>query len=379
MINKIDPQLLQRVKILTTYKTQEVIVFLRDFCTGKHFIQNFDDCSILGEYPFIRALAVSVKQNELFRLASQTQVEYVASVMCAKTLMYNARKKINVDNLHKKGITGKGVTVAVIDTGCYPHIDFLLGKSRVKKFVDFVASKVSLYDDNGHGTFVTGVLGGSGLVSNGRYVGIAPDCEIVVLKALNADGQTQAFKVLDAMQWIYENRFLYNIRVVCMSFGSTPLAKNDPLTMGANSLWDAGIVVVGAVGNDGPKSGSVKSPGSSSKIITVGCADTRGEQVKIAEFSSRGPIFELVKPDLVAPGVEITSLSNSKSFYTKMTGSSVSAPFVAGASALLLQQNKMLTPNQVKSLLMTSTIKLPFGVNDCGAGLIDFSNFELSL
>ena len=375
MFSKIDPNLLGCVKVLSIQKkNQDVIVFTENYHFFRNFLYNQPKITILGEYPFINAIAINLPNNQILELANNCYVNYISSVMTAKAMMNSARRVIEVDELHKKGITGKNVRVAVIDTGCYPHIDFVLGKNRIFKFIDLVSNKSQPYDDNGHGTFVAGVLGGNGFGSCGKYCGIAPNCDLIILKALNSDGQTQAFKVLDAMQWVYENHSNYNIKVVCMSFGSTPLAKNDPLSLGANSLWDSGIVVVGAVGNDGPKPSSVKSPGSSSKIITVGCADTRTEEIKIADFSSRGPIFELTKPDLVAPGVNVTSLANNTSFYTQMTGSSVSTPFVAGAATLLLQLNPDLTPNQIKAQLMNSTIKLPFEPNDCGTGLLNIQN-----
>ena len=375
MFSKIDPNLLGCVKVLSIQKkNQDVIVFTENYHFFRKFLYNQPKITILGEYPFINAIAINLPNNQILELANNCYVNYISSVMTAKAMMNSARRVIEVDELHKKGITGKNVRVAVIDTGCYPHIDFVLGKNRIFKFIDLVSNKSQPYDDNGHGTFVAGVLGGNGFGSGGKYCGIAPNCDLIILKALNSDGQTQAFKVLDAMQWVYENHSNYNIKVVCMSFGSTPLAKNDPLSLGANSLWDSGIVVVGAVGNDGTKPSSVKSPGSSSKIITVGCADTRTEEIKIADFSSRGPIFELVKPDLVAPGVNVTSLANNTSLYTQMTGSSVSTPFVAGAATLLLQLNPNLTPNQIKAQLMNSTIKLPFEPNDCGTGLLNIQN-----
>lgn len=368
---KIDPSLLS--VHIASKQMQNCIIYVNNFNESKKKLREHN-VEIIGEYPFIRAFAIKSNTTNIYDLAQVTWVDYISSVATANALMFDARKKINVDALHQRGIWGTGVGVAVIDTGCYPHLDFLIGHNRVVKFVDLINEKKEMYDDNGHGTFVAGVLAGSGLSSAGKFCGVAPNCRLFVLKALNNDGQTQAFKVLDAMQWIFENRKRYNIQVVCMSFGSTPLARNDPLSIGAGSLWDAGVVVVSAVGNDGPKAETVKSPGSCSKIITVGCADTTGNEIRIADFSSRGPIFDIVKPDLIAPGVNITSLSNNKKMLTQMTGTSVSAPFVAGVVALLLEQNPYLTPNQIKSIIMYSARRLNFPPNDCGMGLVDAKN-----
>ena len=368
---KIDPNLLS-VRVANV-QPQSYILYVQNFGKAREMLLNNNNFKVIGEYPFIKAFAVTSNTADIFGLSQFSWVDYISSVTVAKTLMRDARSKIKVEGLHKAGYLGSGVSVAVIDTGCFPHIDFTLGKNRIVKFVDLINDRSQPYDDNGHGTFVAGVLAGSGAYSGGMYKGIAPDCNLIILKALNNDGQTQAFKVLDAMQWVFENREKYNIKVVCMSFGSTPLARNDPLSLGATSLWDVGITVVGAVGNDGPKEGSVKSPGSCAKIITVGCADTTTEKIKVADFSSRGPIFDIVKPDLIAPGVDITSLANSKEFLTQMTGTSVSTPFVAGVAALLLQRNPFLTPNQIKAIIMYSAQHLDCEPNDCGMGFLDAS------
>lgn len=369
MYSKIDPSLVSSVSIMG-HKSREVVVYYSEDKFVSR-IQKDSQIRVLGHYPFIKALALCTNYDKILNFAQEKSVNYVASMATTHALINNARRVIGVEKLHKSGICGQGINVAVIDTGCYPHLDFLLGQNRVVKFVDFVNNSAQMYDDNGHGTFVAGVLAGSGLVSQQKYCGIAPQSGLIVLKSLKSDGQTQAYKVLEAMQWVYTNCLKYNIRVVCMSFGSTPLSQNDPLTIGANALWQKGVVVVSAVGNDGPEPGAVKSPGSSGRIITVGCADTRKDEIRIADFSSRGPIFDFVKPDLVAPGVEITSLSNNLEFYTVMSGTSVSTPFVAGVAALLLQQNPSLTPNEIKSILLGSCIQLPFDINACGAGLID--------
>ncbi len=369
MTSKIDPSLLNFVGVLGA-KRCKIIVYYRDE-TFLYKVLHDKANTILGYFPFIKAVALEVKYPQIFDFAQDFGVNYITKVTSTHTLINNARKIIKVEDLHHAGIMGQGVNVAVIDTGCYPHLDFMLGKNRIIKFVDLINERSYPYDDNGHGTFVAGVLAGSGAVCSQKYRGIAPLCGVIAIKALKSDGQTQAYKVLEAMQWVYTNYLKYNIRVVCMSFGSNPLSYNDPLTVGANALWQRGIVVVSAVGNDGPKPSSVKSPGSSGRIISVGCADTREEEIKIADFSSRGPIFDYVKPDLVAPGVEITSLSNDTKFYTTMSGTSVSTPFVAGVAVLLLQQNPNLTPNEIKSILLSSAVPMPYDPNTCGAGMLD--------
>ena len=232
-----------------------------------------------------------------------------------------------------------------------------------------------------HGTFVAGIIGGSGIVSNFKYRGVAYGCNIISLKALNESGETGAFTILDAMQWVYDNRKKFNIKVVCMSFGSTPLSFNDPLSKGAETLWNAGITVVAAAGNSGPNSETIKSPGINNKIITVGALDDCRDDLdcfdmnnfKIAEFSSRGPAFKYFKPDCVAPGVNINGLSNNKN-YTKMSGTSVATPFIAGICALLNEKYKNISPDQIKYILLNKCIKITGERNLEGFGLIDCKN-----
>ncbi len=370
MLQKIDINLLNSVSILSSDNKQQAIVYFQDY------LQMRADLKVANiqqyfEYPFIKACGVYLNIGQIWSLAYQNNVQYICSVSVTQVMMQKANDCIHANIVHDANWSGQSVGVAVIDTGCYPHIDFCLGKSRIIKFIDFVNNKTTPYDDNGHGTFVTGVLAGSGMHSGGKYSGVACGCDIIALKALNNEGQTQAFRVLDAMQWIYDHHHEYNIRVVCMSFGSTPLKTNDPLCMGANALWDKGLVVVCAGGNDGPKANSIKSPGSSAKVITVGSADTTHRDIKIADFSSRGPIFDINKPDVVAPGVNIVSLANNINFYTTMSGTSISTPMVAGVVALMLQKIPILTPNQVKSILLNTSDRLPFDINISGAGVIN--------
>ena len=186
----------------------------------------------------------------------------------------------------------------------------------------------------------------------------------------------QANSILSAMQWIFENRQRFNIRLVCMSFGSVALGKNDPLMLGAEKLWDSGIVVVTAGGNSGPESETIKSPGSSYKVITVGALDDKrvlGEpqydKFAVADFSSRGPINNTYKPDVIASGVDINGLNNKKSpFYTTMSGTSVSTPIVAGVCSRLIKKYPNYSPDRIKKLIISSCNPITFDRNSEGFG-----------
>lgn len=243
-------------------------------------------------------------------------------------------------------------------------------ENRILAFKDFVSDKDYPYDDNGHGTFVAGVASGSGALSGGLYSGVAPKSNIISLKALNHMGEASADKILKAMEWVYDNCRKYNIRVVCMSFGSDPLGYNDPIMSGAEALWREGIVVVAAAGNSGPQFQTIKSPGVSSQIITVGgfndnrVSNENFEEnfFEIADFSSRGPAFSRSKPDLIAPAVDIVSCGIDKNYVT-LSGTSVATPMVAGLCALILEENPQILPNEVKRRLLAKCKPITFNRN----------------
>ena len=372
-LSKIDQELLYMVRVANLSRIVNCIVWIKDFFVNKEqVVSMLDDGELVATYPFIGAIGITAPQEKVWGLTEYGCIEYISTVRTAKIQMNEARKVIEVDNLHNLNYYGQGVNIAVIDTGCSPHLDLVIGKNRIKKFVNVLNEEDKItFDDNGHGTFVTGVLAGSGVHSCGKYRGIAPMSDLIIVKALNKEGETQAFNILSAMQWVYEHYVEYDIRVVCMSFGSTPLNKNDPLIMGAKVLWDAGIVVVCAGGNDGPQENSIKAPGACESVITVGSVKFENQTCEVADFSSRGPIYDIIKPDIMAPGVNIHSISNKLNYYTTMSGTSVSTPMVAGVVALLISKDRTLTPNKIKHILLNSTIILPYDKNICGKGLIN--------
>lgn len=269
--------------------------------------------------------------------------------------------------------TGKGVGVAVLDTGIYNHIDF--GK-RILAFYDFLAFQKKPYDDNGHGTHVSGILGGDGAASKGKFKGIAPGCGIISLKVLDRMGNGNRETVLKAFRWLLVNKTRYNIRVVNISVGTAGGASfdNRELIQGVEELWDSGLVVVAAAGNQGPKPGSVTAPGSSRKIITVGSSDMLAGSRPI---SGRGPTSECVcKPDIVAPGNRIISCAvEPPDGYGVKSGTSMSTPLISGAAAVMLEKNPALTNMEIKRRLKESAEDLGYPKNLQGWGKFNLERF----
>ena len=303
------------------------------------------------------------------------------------------------------GFDGSGVGVAIIDSGVSNWHDDL-GAGTVVHFVDFVSDLLVPHDDYGHGTHVAGIIAGNGYDSGGARRGIAPGARLVALKVLDETGDGHISNVIAAIDYAVEHRQRFGIRIINLSVaaGVHESYETDPLTLAAKRAVEAGIVVVTAAGNlgrsvDGEvQHGGITSPGNAPWVLTVGASNHRGTPARhddaIAPFSSRGPthIDQIMKPDLVAPGVGIASLADASSTlfadnpqarlqgtvdtvtapYLSLTGTSMAAPVVAGTVALMLEANPRLTPNLVKAILQyTAERRAPYGLSTQGGGFLN--------
>jgi serine protease AprX len=261
------------------------------------------------------------------------------------------------DRLALEGHDGDGITVAVIDTGV-ADVPALEG---VVVHQENMSAAPAQGDQFGHGTFVAGLVHEA-----------APGAKIVSVKLSGADGSVDVSQVLAALQWVVLHRDQYSIDVVNLSFGndSKQSTRTSPLNYAVQRAWDAGIVVVASAGNLGDQPGTVTKPGDDPLIISVGSSADQGT-VGIADddvpaFGSRGPTQDgLAKPDLVAPGTSLVSLRAPGSTIDvenpharvgvhgfRGSGTSFSAPIVAGAAAQLLASDPTMTPDQVKYALL---------------------------
>lgn len=370
MINKIHPNLIKEVTALGNQK-YDCLVSCNDYLKTKKILQ--DSNIKFTPYPFIKTFLISADYTKILNLSEENTIAYLSHPTKVSTQIFNAKQTINFHNFSMGESLGKGVTICFIDTGIYPHIDFVIPKCRIKKFINLVDDNQEIFDDNGHGTFVSSVCASSGKRQGGKYSGVAPLADIVMIKALNKNGETSSNKILDAMQYVFEHAEELNIKVVCMSFGADDIGKNDPLQKGANALWDKGIVVVAAAGNSGPDNSTIKSPGTSEKIITVGGLNSSQDNLSVADFSSRGPVKEKFKPDLIAPSVDIVGASNDCSTpYLTMSGTSVATPIVAGICAGIIEKHPDFSPNQTKYFLLNHCTHLSYDKNSEGFGYLKF-------
>lgn len=345
----------------------------------------------------INGRVAEVQNSVLKRLADHPAVQSIHYDRPTNGKMNRAAVAVGARAVQQQmGYTGAGVGVAIIDSGITAWHDDLTktgfstlvrseNGQRVVGFVDFVNDRTSPYDDNGHGSHIAGIVAGNGYDSYGARAGIAPDAHLVGLKVLDERGRGVISDVIAALDWIVANRTLHNIRVANLSVGAavTESYRTDPLTIAAKRAVDAGIVIVTAAGNLGKGAdgrtqyGAITAPGNAPWVLTVGASNHQGTINRnddvVAAYSSRGPaaVDYEAKPDLVAPGTGIVSLSDpSSTFYTtkaaylltgtratsykpylSLSGTSMAAPIVSGTVALMLQANPSLTPNMVKAIL----------------------------
>ncbi|MCF6461590.1 S8 family peptidase [Clostridium sp. Cult3] len=230
-----------------------------------------------------------------------------------------------------------------------------------------------------HGTHVAGITAGNGYSSRGKYTGIAPEANILAIKALDNEGSGNTSTIIKAISYVVETKDQYNTKILNLSIGSPAnnSCRNDPLCKAVTEAVNKGIIVVAAAGNNGPDERTILSPGISPNVITVGATnDNRTIDISddtIASFSSRGPTIEgISKPDVVAPGVNINSLSNTKlDGYKPQSGTSMATPLISGSAALLLNKYENISPKEVKKKLMASCSDLHESRETQGAGLVN--------
>jgi subtilisin family serine protease len=275
--------------------------------------------------------------------------------------------QIGANTVWESGFTGKGVKVAVLDSGIDPNHPDLSG--QIEEAKSFVPGE-TVDDKHGHGTHVASTVLGTGAASEGKNKGVAPEARLLVGKVLNDGGSGLDSWIIDGMEWASDNA-----KIVSMSLGSSePSDGTDPMAQAVNRLSeDKGTLFVIAAGNAGYE-GAIGSPGAADAALTIGAVD---KSDKIAYFTSKGPRYgdKAIKPDLSAPGVGIvaarSALSSGTGSYRSMNGTSMATPHVAGAAALLLQKNPDWTGTQLKEALMSTSKKLNYSPYHIGTGRLD--------
>lgn len=319
--------------------------------------------------------------------------------------IYNTTKTIGARSLWSKDhLTGRGIGVALIDSGVVP-VDGLTGPGKIVNGPDLSfesqAPNLRYLDSFGHGTHMAGLIAGreqeaaADLASDSHdFIGVAPNATLVSVKVADAHGTTDVSQVLAAIDWVVQHRQGLNIRVLNLSFGTNGIAdyQVDPLAHAAEAAWRNGLVVVVAAGNTGFGNSKVNNPAYDPYVLAVGADDTKGtvksDDDRIPSWSAPGDSTR--RPDLVAPGQSLASLRDPNSYldqsfpsarigerYFRGSGTSQATAVVSGAAALLLQDRPGLTPDQVKKLLTSTATRLKNASSAAqGAGLLNVDAAE---
>jgi len=369
------------INVIITFKTSPSDLAISALCDELGWF------AVRSRWTVIPSVAASLTPSQIWALSwmdNVVQVEYDAPVHAFLNTatswfgIQKARTDFGVDGDRSGSpttYTKDDIVVAIIDTGIDPnHMD--LDGGKIIGWKDFVNSRTTPYDDNGHGTHCASIATGTG-DANSAYKGVAPSAALVGIKVLDSAGSGSLSTVANGINWAVTNKATYGIEILSLSLGTTGSSDGtDSVSQACNNAVDQGLVVCVAAGNSGPKKYTVGSPGAAEKVITVGAfADVGHSGFYIASFSSRGPTADgRIKPDVCAPGYKIMAArAGTTNQYVEYSGTSMATPFTAGTVALMLDANPSLTPAQVKSIFSTTSIDFgPSGKDvDYGWGRMD--------
>ena len=329
---------------------------------------------ILQKYDDINAVAIRVPKAAAERLKSLNNVRYAEKDITFHATLEQAAPIIGAPDVWNSSYTGKGVRVALIDSGIdASHPDM---KGKVVEWKDLVSNNTTPYDDFGHGSHCAGIIAGTGAASKGKYRGIAPDAQLIGVKVLGKDGSGSESTILAGIEYAMNT----NASVISMSLGSDQ--HSEAIHAAVEKAIQKGKIVVCAAGNSGPDESTIGCPSDVKDAITVGATDKNDV---IASFSSRGPLKDgTIKPDICAPGKDIVSIRASGTndghavdqYYLSMSGTSMACPMVSGTVALLVQRDPELTPAIAKDVLEKSAKHLGSTVpnSNYGYGRISVKN-----
>jgi len=356
------------------------------------------DIPIVYACKYIDTVIVQVEAGQVYDLTSLPGVVMLEADLQMEKTLDSAEKSVGVDVIHGNwSYNGDSVVIGIVDTGIdakHMGLDDLddvnetydpkvIAFYDAKNHPDVLDGSYPPYDDDGHGSHVSGIASGTGAGSqNYKYVGVAPGTKLVGIKVLGASDNSMS-DAERGLEWARDNKDRYNIRILSLSFGAifTGGSSNDgtsSISRLCDGLVEDGFVVVVAAGNSGPRRKTIAPPGDAKEVITVGNVY---DDHSLNPSSSRGPVGSwsdnYVKPDVCAPGTDIYSVQfNTVGNYTSMTGTSMSTPFVSGVVALMLQIDGSLSPPKVKDMLSTTAggeIMTPLEGspnNDYGFGVI---------
>ncbi len=410
-LQSVDPELAVTLNRIADDSSVNAVVVYHDEVTSADLAQ-LQQIGVQGGTRF-RVLPMVYVTGTKAQIMAISRLSRVRSIYGNRTLTFNADPYFNTTGVQRVApdndlkfrnggfpLSGRNVTVALLDTGINTTHPDLSGKVvQNVRLADTQSAPVGFQNpivvENlpntdpvaGHGTFVAGIVAASGSLSGGKYAGVAPGARLLGLSV----GDVDLTHVLSGFDYLLERGAGYNVRVLNCSFSAnTVYDSNDPVNIATKMLTDRGVNVVFSAGNTGPGPGTMNPYAGAPWVVAVGATDHNGA---LAGFSSRSTFGGEQQPTLVAPGVNVASLRSAPTitsigglggadalrltvgempFYTTSSGTSFSAPVVAGAIALMLEANPSLQPAQVKEILSSTATPLPkYFQHETGAGMLN--------
>ncbi|MFW9911270.1 MAG: S8 family serine peptidase [Candidatus Thorarchaeota archaeon] len=410
----VDPLLVAAISDLPSGEKLPIVACFSDGASAGSIIMAINGLGINGEhvrhvFHLIPAVSLYASATEIDALSSLSSIQGIAldvkkQVLTGEPIEYHIvgqdldyehfTETLAVNEMWAGGYYGNGTTIAVLDSGAQGDHPDLQG--QLIGFKDFIglgtdmnpSDGIDAYDDNGHGTAVASNAAGTGAASGGNFTGTAPGANLLIIKVLDSDGSGDDSVLAQGIEFAVDQ----GADVISISLGG-PWTESqfivEPSVLAITAAVDAGVPVVVAAGNSGPASFSINSPGITQEAITVGAS---AGSAGVVAFSSRGPVERNIndplglyaKPDMVAPGSSVVSArwigsdyyeypiydqAEYGEYYTQWSGTSASAPQVAGLVAMLIQKHSGLTPTEAKIALMAGATDLGADSMEQGWGL----------
>lgn len=387
--SKLDVNLKSSIKN-KLYKSYRVLIHCKSLQDKIEKKLKIYRCDILRSIPSLGIICANVTPNIIERLIEYPQVDYICfdtyALLCGSSVL--AANGGTFEN--KSKLTGKNIGIGIVDSGVYPHPDLKKPSSKIANFLDLINDYKYPYDDNGHGTFISGIISSTGSSSNGMYKGVAEKSNIYMIKAFNSLGRGYVSDILFAIDTLINESSEHNIRVICLPFELLDYNEFNLSLFSKlfNKAIEKNIVTIVPSGHNSIIENSIKGIAILKNCITVGGIDTRSSDKKPYEGSSAGTASKLDKPDLSAACVEICSLNSDLNYlserkgmkvyprtleklYTVYTGTSCAAAYISGICALLYESNPDLTYKDIASLLKVSCNLLNMPKSIQGSGVVN--------
>ena len=388
--NKIDFRLKQALE-MNIYKNYRVIIQCKNLqkniekriqSGGGKVIRYINHCNIIS---------ASISSNLIRRLLEYPEVEFITfdsfAFLCGRSVVSSNRAYIG--DSYK--LTGKNIGIALIDSGVYPHPDLLIPRNKIKVFVDMLEGYKYPYDDNGHGTFIAGLISGSGQMSEGRFRGIAENSDLYCYKVFNSMGRAYVSDILSAIDDALDRSSKDNIKILCLPFEILEHDNfiNNCFSVSFKCCIHKGIFPVVPSGSIECKEETMMGLALIKECITVAGIDISNE-IKEFKYSSSNGNRKLDKPEIAANCVDLCSLNTNKNYiseragkklypqtleepYTSYSGTSCAVAYICGICALLLENNPSLTFKDLISLVKVSSELVPISKSVQGNGVININ------